>query len=110
MHMEPRLAKMLLFSTVFRCLRPMLAVVCGREFKDPFISDPRTEEARLRVAGRCCSDQLLTAEILNLFESAGDRSSAEAYDFCNRNLLSYNLLNQMKGFQTKVLDMVCKVR
>eukprot|EP00960_Hanusia_phi_P033749 750627-Hanusia_phi.AAC.12 len=107
--MEPRLAKMLVVSTVFRCLRPMLAVVCGREFKDPFVSDPRTDEARLRVAGRCCSDQLLMAEILNLFESACDRSSAEAYDLCNRNLLNYNLLNQMKSFQNKVLDMVSKV-
>merc|ERR1719199_1440316 len=82
LHMEPRLAKMLLTACAFRCLRPLLAVAAAREYRDPFMNDPRAESVRVMMSDACQSDQLLMADIMGRYQEVlvrGGESRADAF-------------------------------
>lgn len=109
LHMEPRLAKMLLMASAFRCLRPLLAVAAAREYRDPFMNDQRAEDARVYMSDGCQSDQLLMADVMGRYQEElcrGGESRAEK--FCREHMLNSGTMRQMQSLQMKLGDMVVK--
>ena len=35
---EPRIAKMIIYGAIFRCLDPILTIAAGLSYKDPFVT------------------------------------------------------------------------
>jgi ATP-dependent RNA helicase DHX36 len=109
LHMEPRLAKMLLTACAFRCLRPLLAVAAAREYRDPFMNDPRAESVRVMMSDACQSDQLLMADVMGRYQEAlCHGGEARAGAFCHEHMLNPATMRQMHGLQLKLADMVVK--
>jgi ATP-dependent RNA helicase DHX36 len=66
--MEPRLGKMLIAASAFRCLRPLVAVAAAKEYRDPFVNDERAEGIRVMLSDGCQSDQLLMAHVMGRYQ------------------------------------------
>jgi len=109
LHMEPRLAKMLLTASAFRCLRPLLAVAAAREYRDPFMNDQRADGVRVMMSDTCQSDQLLMADVMGRYQEmicTGGEGKASA--FCHEHMLQMGTMRQMNSLQVKLGDMVVK--
>ncbi|KAK7398828.1 hypothetical protein VNO78_10001 [Psophocarpus tetragonolobus] len=91
---EPKLGKMLILGTIFKCLDPIMTVVAGLSVRDPFVvpSDKKdlAESAKAKFAARDYSDHLA---LIRAYEGWKDAEAKQAgYEYCWRNFLSSQTL------------------
>ncbi|ESW32487.1 hypothetical protein PHAVU_002G326400 [Phaseolus vulgaris] len=102
---EPKLGKMLILGTIFKCLDPIMTVVAGLSVRDPFVmpSDKKdlAESAKSQFAGREYSDHLA---LVRAFEGWKDAETQQAgYEYCWRNFLSSQTLKAIESLRKQFL-------
>ncbi|KAG6543957.1 hypothetical protein Mapa_014581 [Marchantia paleacea] len=94
---EPRLGKMLLMGSIFRCLDPVLTIAAGLTTRDPFLMPMEkkelADEARLKFAGEDFSDHLALVRAYDGWQGAMKQGMGG--EFCWKNFLSSQTLQSM---------------
>ncbi|KAL2342375.1 hypothetical protein Fmac_003660 [Flemingia macrophylla] len=98
---EPKLGKMLILGTIFKCLDPIMTVVAGLSVRDPFVmpSDKKdlAESAKAQFAAREYSDHLA---LIRAYEGWKDAEIQQAgYEYCWRNFLSSQTLRAIDSLR-----------
>ncbi|WVZ22928.1 hypothetical protein V8G54_001472 [Vigna mungo] len=98
---EPKLGKMLILGTIFKCLDPIMTVVAGLSVRDPFVtpSDKKdlAESAKAQFAAREYSDHLA---LVRAYEGWKDAETQQAgYEYCWRNFLSSQTLKAIESLR-----------
>ncbi|KAG0359392.1 hypothetical protein BG005_000866 [Podila minutissima] len=106
-----RVAKMLIFGAVFRCLEPILVVASCMSVKSPFISpmDKRDEAQAKKMQFATSKSDLLTAwKAYDTWESLKDsgHSRSELKSFCEENFLSTNTLFEIQNLKSQYLEVL----
>jgi len=106
MPLDPRLAKMVLYGAVFKCLDPVLTIAACLSYRDPFVlpvafERERAQQARQRLANGSHSDMLTLLNAFHAYQvhlSRGGPRSAN--DFARNHFLSVptlQMIAKMKG-------------
>lgn len=98
---EPKLGKMLVYGSIFKCLDPILTVVAGLSVRDPFLmpfdKKDLAESARAQFSCRDYSDHLALTRAYNGWKDAERDQSG--YEFCWRNFLSVQTLKAIDSLR-----------
>ncbi|XP_072038537.1 3'-5' RNA helicase YTHDC2-like [Amphiura filiformis] len=104
---EPRLGKMVLYSIVLKCLDPVLTIVCGLAYRDPFIlpNHPSQKRVSLGVRKKYSSNTFSDHMALLRAFQAWQRARSDGWEkvFCQRNFLSQATLEMIVGMRTQLL-------
>ncbi|KAJ1696861.1 hypothetical protein LUZ63_005373 [Rhynchospora breviuscula] len=91
---DPKLGKMLIMGSVFRCLDPILTVVSGLSVRDPFLLPQDKKDlagtAKSRFSAKDYSDHMALVRAYEGWKDAEREGSA--YEYCWRNFLSAQTL------------------
>ncbi|KAF9106961.1 hypothetical protein BGX27_008936, partial [Mortierella sp. AM989] len=106
-----RVAKMLIFGAVFRCLEPILVVASCMSVKSPFLSpmDKRDEAQKKKMQFSTAKSDLLTAwKAFDTWEKLKDAgaSRSELKSFCEENFLSTNTLFEIQNLKSQYLEVL----
>ncbi|KAF9429656.1 hypothetical protein BGZ94_009933 [Podila epigama] len=106
-----RVAKMLIFGAVFRCLEPILVVASCMSVKSPFLSpmDKREEAQAKKMQFSTSKSDLLTAwKAYDTWEKLKDsgHSRSELKAFCEENFLSTNTLFEIQNLKSQYLEVL----
>ncbi|ORZ28166.1 P-loop containing nucleoside triphosphate hydrolase protein [Lobosporangium transversale] len=106
-----RIAKMLIFGAVFRCLEPILIVASCMSVKSPFVSpmDKRDEAQNKKMQFATAKSDLLTAwKAYDTWEKMKDNgaSRSELKAFCEDNFLSTNTLFEIQNLKSQYLEVL----
>ncbi|KAG0001580.1 hypothetical protein BGZ79_004460 [Entomortierella chlamydospora] len=104
-----RVAKMLIFGAVFRCLEPILVVASCMSVKNPFLSpmDKKDEAQNKKVQFSTAKSDLLTAwKAYDTWEKLKDSGAtrSELKAFCEENYLSANTLFEIQNLKSQYLE------
>ncbi|KAF9982153.1 hypothetical protein BGZ65_003180 [Modicella reniformis] len=104
-----RVAKMLIFGAVFKCLEPILVVASCMSVKSPFVSpmDKREEaQAKKNQFATAKSDLLTAWKAYDKWEELKDSgaSRSELKMFCEDNYLSSNTLFEIQNLKSQYLE------
>ncbi|CAK7349655.1 unnamed protein product [Dovyalis caffra] len=98
---EPKLGKMLILGAIFNCLDPIMTVVAGLSFRDPFLmpydKKDLAESAKAHFAGRDYSDHLALIRAYNGWKDA-ERQQYD-YEYCWKNFLSAQTLKAIDSLR-----------
>ncbi|XP_048505988.1 3'-5' RNA helicase YTHDC2-like isoform X2 [Athalia rosae] len=104
---EPRLGKMLLYAVVLKCLDPILTIVCGLAYKDPFILPSQPSQKRASTLARkefsagTYSDHMAVLRAFQSWQTA--RASGRERQFCEKNFISAATMEMVVGMRTQLL-------
>ncbi|KAI8603081.1 P-loop containing nucleoside triphosphate hydrolase protein [Dissophora ornata] len=106
-----RVAKMLVFGAVFRCLEPILVVASCMSVKSPFVSpmDKREDAQNKKMQFATAKSDLLTAwKAYDSWEKLKDSgaSRSELKSFCEENYLSTNTLFEIQNLKSQYLEVL----
>ncbi|KAF9926297.1 hypothetical protein FBU30_004105 [Linnemannia zychae] len=106
-----RVAKMLIFGAVFRCLEPILVVASCMSVKSPFVSpmDKRDEAQKKKEQFATAKSDLLTAwKAYDTWEKLRDNGAgrSELKSFCEENFLSTNTLFEIQNLKSQYLEVL----
>ncbi|KAF8971290.1 hypothetical protein BGZ46_010342, partial [Entomortierella lignicola] len=106
-----RVAKMLIFGAVFRCLEPILVVASCMSVKNPFLSpmDKKDEAQNKKKQFSTAKSDLLTAwKAYDTWEKLKDSGSSrsELKSFCEENFLSTNTLFEIQNLKAQYLEVL----
>ncbi|KAG0258984.1 hypothetical protein BG011_002879 [Mortierella polycephala] len=106
-----RVAKMLIFGAVFRCLEPILVVASCMSVKSPFLSpmDKREDaQVKKRQFATAKSDLLTAWKAYDTWEKLrdGGASRSELKAFCEENYLSTNTLFEIQNLKSQYLEVL----
>ncbi|XP_024515116.1 DExH-box ATP-dependent RNA helicase DExH3 [Selaginella moellendorffii] len=105
---EPRLGKMLIMGSIFRCLDPVLTIAAGLAARDPFIMpmDKRNlaDQAKYDFAGREASDHIGLVRAFEGWEAAMSNQVASSY--CWKNFLSMQTLLGMSSLRKQFIGLL----
>ncbi|CAN0878208.1 DExH-box ATP-dependent RNA helicase DExH3 [Linum grandiflorum] len=100
---EPKLGKMLILGTIFKCLDPIMTVVAGLNVKDPFLmpfdKDDKdfAKTTKAQFAANSYSDHLTIVRAYDGWKNAERQQSG--YEYCRKNLLSAQTLKAIDSFR-----------
>lgn len=98
---EPRIAKMIIFGAIFRCLDPVLTIAAGLSHKDPFVSPlnrrEQADQSRKHFAGDSRSDHVALLNAYNGWTEAMSRSQGK--EFVQQRFLHWGTLNMIRGMR-----------
>ncbi|KAL2652355.1 hypothetical protein R1flu_020483 [Riccia fluitans] len=102
---EPKLGKMLIMGSIFRCLEPALTIAAGLSVRDPFIAPAEkkelADESRLKFSGEDCSDHLALVRAFKAWMKA--QRQGKAGEYCWKNFLSTQTLQSMRQLRRQFL-------
>ncbi|KAG0367740.1 P-loop containing nucleoside triphosphate hydrolase protein [Gamsiella multidivaricata] len=106
-----RVAKMLIFGAVFRCLEPILVVASCMSVKSPFVSpmDKRNEaQAKKKRFATAKSDLLTAWKAYDSWEKLRDSGASrlELKAYCEENYLSANTLFEIQNLKSQYLEVL----
>ncbi|KAI1296281.1 hypothetical protein EDD11_007419 [Mortierella claussenii] len=106
-----RVAKMLIYGAVFRCLEPILVVASCMSVKSPFVSpmDKRDEAQTKKMQFATAKSDLLTAwKAYDTWEKlkGNGASRSELKSFCEENFLSTNTLFEIQNLKSQYLEVL----
>lgn len=98
---DPKLGKMLIMGTLFRCFDPVLTVVSGLSVRDPFLLPQDKKDlagtAKSRFAAKDYSDHMALVRAYEGWKDAEREGSA--YEYCWRNFLSAQTLQAIHSLR-----------
>mmetsp|Transcript_36238 Transcript_36238/g.67388 ORF Transcript_36238/g.67388 Transcript_36238/m.67388 type:complete len:1026 (-) Transcript_36238:174-3251(-) len=93
LQVHPKLGKMLLLASLFRCFQPMMTICASLGYKSPFLcpmgKEKEASEAKEKLAGGSQSDHFAITE-------AFDGYCEEGFKFAKENLLSAETLSYIR--------------
>ncbi|CAH1253699.1 YTHDC2 [Branchiostoma lanceolatum] len=104
---EPRLAKMVLYSVVLKCLDPVLTIACALAYRDPFILPNQPSQKRAAVYCRkkfsagANSDHMALLRAFQGWQKA--KSDGWERSFCEKNFLCQATMEMIFGMRTQLL-------
>ncbi|KAL0271676.1 UNVERIFIED_CONTAM: hypothetical protein PYX00_008692 [Menopon gallinae] len=104
---EPRLAKMLMYSCVLKCLDPVLTIVCCLTYKEPFILPAQPAQkcalklARKKFSANTFSDHMVLLRAFQGWQQA--RNSGWERAFCEKNFISAPTMDMVTGIRAQLL-------
>ncbi|KAI8480782.1 3'-5' RNA helicase ythdc2 [Branchiostoma belcheri] len=104
---EPRLAKMVLYSVVLKCLDPVLTIACALAYRDPFILPNQPSQKRAAVYCRkkfsagAYSDHMALLRAFQGWQKA--KSDGWERSFCEKNFLCQATMEMIFGMRTQLL-------
>ncbi|KAJ3022122.1 hypothetical protein HKX48_006951 [Thoreauomyces humboldtii] len=104
-----RIAKVLLFGSLFRCVSTALTVAACMSSKSPFTSAMDAREDARAARERFASDKsdwLTDARAYHGWVEAGRRSRREARDFAEKNYMSYMTLSAISDLRSQYLQVL----
>ncbi|KAF9978007.1 hypothetical protein BGZ73_004132 [Actinomortierella ambigua] len=106
-----RVAKMLIFGSIFRCLEPILVVASCMSVKSPFVSpmDKRDEAQQKKLQFATAKSDLLTAwKAYSTWEQLKDSGETRGglKQFCEENFLSTNTLYEIQNLKSQYLEVL----
>ncbi|XP_078378634.1 uncharacterized protein LOC144661700 [Oculina patagonica] len=98
---EPRIAKMIIYGAIFRCLDPVLTIAAGLSYKDPFVSPlnwrEQADQSRRNFAGDSRSDHVALLNAYNGWTQAMNHSQGK--EFVQQRYLHWGTLNMIRGMR-----------
>ncbi|KAG0464187.1 hypothetical protein HPP92_020256 [Vanilla planifolia] len=98
---DPKLGKMLIMGSVFRCVDPILTVVSGLSSRDPFLLPQDKKDlagtAKSRFSAKDYSDHMALVRAYEGWKDADREGSA--YEYCWRNFLSAQTLQAIHSLR-----------
>ncbi|XP_068715413.1 uncharacterized protein [Montipora foliosa] len=98
---EPRIAKMIIYGAIFRCLDTVLTIAAGLSYKDPFVSPMKwreqADQSRKQFAGDSRSDHVAVLNAYNSWTEAMSHSRGK--EFVQQRFLHWGTLNMIRGFR-----------
>ncbi|TKV91348.1 hypothetical protein SEVIR_9G090500v4 [Setaria viridis] len=98
---DPKLGKMLIMGSVFRCIDPILTVVAGLSVRDPFLLPQDKKDlagtAKSRFSAKDYSDHMALVRAYEGWKDAEREGSA--YEYCWRNFLSAQTLQAIHSLR-----------
>ncbi|XP_022086589.1 putative ATP-dependent RNA helicase DHX30 [Acanthaster planci] len=103
---DPRLAKALVLSAVFRCVSPVLTVAAGMHTRPPFLDSMENRAAILKIrksfAEDSCSDHVAQIQLYEAWEQA--MYAYEVRTFNKRNLVYHSTMLFIQGLRKQLAD------
>lgn len=117
LNMEPQLARMMIYASIFNCVEPISAVVAFLSFKDIFMlptgqskrAATTAEEmvdlfqVQMDLDGGMCSDHMIRVKALQEFKSHEQLSTEEKAQFCKETHLNRATLTQVMAMQSQII-------
>ncbi|KAJ7390027.1 mitochondrial large ribosomal subunit assembly [Desmophyllum pertusum] len=98
---EPRIAKMIIYGAIFRCLDPVLTIAAGLSYKDPFVSPlncrEQADQSRRNFAHDSRSDHVALLNAYNGWTEA--MNHAQGKEFVQQRFLHWGTLNMIRGMR-----------
>ncbi|KAL9687667.1 hypothetical protein QQ045_032074 [Rhodiola kirilowii] len=98
---DPKLGKMLIMGTIFRCFDPILTIVAGLSVRDPFLLPQDKKDlagtAKSRFSAKDYSDHMALVRAYEGWRDADREGSA--YEYCWRNFLSAQTLQAIHSLR-----------
>ncbi|KAJ0049658.1 hypothetical protein Pint_16938 [Pistacia integerrima] len=102
---EPKLGKMLILGAIFNCLDPIMTVVAGLSFRDPFLmpfdKKDLAESAKGQFSAHDYSDHLALVRAYDGWKDAERRQYD--YEYCRKNFLSAQTLKAIDSLRGQFL-------
>ncbi|KAF2369076.1 Helicase-associated domain [Trinorchestia longiramus] len=103
---DPLTGRMLLMSSIFSCVDPVLTVAAVLSFKEPFVmplgKEKLVDEVRARFAGNTFSDHLMYVRVFDAWREVRGNSNS----FCYKNFLSPSVLQQIKRMRDQFFGLL----
>lgn len=105
---EPKLGKMLIYGTIFKCLDPIMTVVAGLSVRDPFLmpydKKDLADSAKAQFSAREFSDHLALVRAYEGWKDAERRQSG--YEYCWKNFLSTQTLKAIDSLRKQFFSLL----
>ncbi|CAI9113481.1 OLC1v1014092C2 [Oldenlandia corymbosa var. corymbosa] len=105
---EPKLGKMLIFGSIFKCLDPIMTVVASLSVRDPFLmpfdKKDLAESAKAQFSAREFSDHLALIRAFDGWKEAEKNQSG--YEYCWRNFLSAQTLKAIDSLRKQFFHLL----
>ncbi|CAN1159224.1 DExH-box ATP-dependent RNA helicase DExH3 [Linum perenne] len=105
---EPKLGKMLILGTIFKCLDPIMTVVAGLSVRDPFLMPldrkDLAEASKAQFAARSYSDHLTLVRAYDGWKNAERQQSG--YEYCWKNFLSAQTLRAIDSLRKQFYSLL----
>ncbi|KAK6802454.1 hypothetical protein RDI58_000234 [Solanum bulbocastanum] len=102
---DPKLGKMLIMGTIFRCFDPVLTIVAGLSVRDPFLLPQDKKDlagtAKSRFSAKDYSDHMALVRAYEGWKDAEREGSA--YEYCWRNFLSAQTLQAIHSLRKQFI-------
>ncbi|KAM7472667.1 hypothetical protein LguiA_010850 [Lonicera macranthoides] len=99
--LDPKLGKMLIMGTIFRCFDPVLTIVAGLSVRDPFLLPQDKKDlagtAKSRFSAKDYSDHMALVRAYEGWKDA--EREGTAYEYCWRNFLSSQTLQAIHSLR-----------
>jgi len=107
-----RLAKMLIFGAVFKCLDPILTVVASLSGKSPFatVMNDATRAAAAHKKFRHESSDFLGFVLLwEIFVKEVETSRDQGRSFCRQNFINWTVMMEIRDLRRQNLELLCQI-
>jgi ATP-dependent RNA helicase DHX29 len=107
-----RLAKMLIFAALFKCLDPILSIVGSLSAKSPFaqtLTNNVEAQAAHRKFQHNTSDFIALVNVWNGFIVAFHESKDRGRGFCRKNFINWSVMMEVYESKRQNLDLLCKI-
>ncbi|GMH17063.1 hypothetical protein Nepgr_018904 [Nepenthes gracilis] len=105
---EPKLGKMLILGSIFKCLDPIMTVVAGLSVRDPFLmpydKKDLADTAKSQFSAREFSDHLALVQAYEGWKDAEKDQSG--YEYCWRNFLSAQTLKAIDSLRKQFFSLL----
>lgn len=105
---EPRIAKMIIYGTIFRCLDPVLTIAAGLSYKDPFVTPlncrVQADQSRKTFANGSRSDHVALLNAYNGWMEA--MSQSRGREFVKQRFLHWGTLNMIRGMRDQFIRLL----
>ena len=107
-----RLAKMLIFGAVFKCLDPVLTIVGSLSGKSPFAAamhDAAQTAAAHQKFRHESSDFLGFVQLWEAYRIEVEKSKDQGRAFCRRNFLNWTVMMEIRDLRRQNLELLCQI-
>lgn len=107
-----RLAKMLIFGAVFKCLDPILTIVGALSVKSPFVQamhDTYQAEAAQREFRHESSDFLSFVKLWNAYVPEVQNSKDQGRGYCRKKWINWTVMREIRDLREQNLELLCQI-
>ena len=108
--MDVRMAKLLIFSSILRCVNPILTICAVLSFQSPMMSPIDNREAAKEMQKkfkRCKSDHISYHIAYEAFLKA--KASGKAYQFCKEHFLSVSTMYMIGKLRKQFIELLADI-
>lgn len=107
-----RLAKMLIFGAVFKCLDPILTIAGALTVKSPLVvamHDTFQANAAQREFRHESSDFLSFVKLWNAYASEVQKSKDQGRGYCRKKWVNWTVMREIRDLRQQNLELLCQI-